>query len=427
MLYGAVKIIMTIACRFFYRRMYATGLESIPTKGPVIIIANHMSSLMDAALLGILVERPIHFFTRGDIFTGRIASKMLDALHMIPVHNYETDRNSLSINDDSFLRASTILEKGGIVVFFPEGTSHTDRKLKPFRKGAFRLAFQSAKLTDFNKNITIMPAGINYSHPVAYQADVMIHFGTPILLNDYLEEYLSSPAAALLHITKDSFAAIEKKVLNIADESKFKLVENCLQIKQNNYTFHTQQWMQSTIKKLEQEKSVCWIIQKLTVCETASLQETIDDYGKHLLQHQLDDKTLSSVFSFSSGKRLLVLTGFPLFALGYLLNCLPVIISKRIADTKVYRSDFYSWILVSCTVFLYIAWLITLLLGFLVVGWKYSFGVIILTIISGIFVHHYLQWKDDFIQNRKLEKIRLKDPVLLRELHDLRQKISETI
>ena len=72
MLYGFVKIVMKIALRFFYRRAYVTGLETIARQGPVIIIANHTSSLMDAALLGILIRRPVHFFTRADVFSHKL-------------------------------------------------------------------------------------------------------------------------------------------------------------------------------------------------------------------------------------------------------------------------------------------------------------------------------------------------------------------
>src|SRR5947207_531289 len=104
MLYGFVKIIMTTALRFFYRRVYVTGLETIANEGPAIIIANHTSSLMDAALLGVLIHRPVYFFTRGDVFSGKILSKVLNALHMIPVNNHEAGRNTLTANKHSFTK-----------------------------------------------------------------------------------------------------------------------------------------------------------------------------------------------------------------------------------------------------------------------------------------------------------------------------------
>src|ERR1700712_1848937 len=116
MLYGFVKVIMAIALRFFYRRVYVTGLETIARKGPVIIIANHTSSLMDAALLGVLISRPVHFFTRADVFSGKFYSRILDALHMLPINNHDAGRNTLTANNESFSKAQEILAKGGIVV-----------------------------------------------------------------------------------------------------------------------------------------------------------------------------------------------------------------------------------------------------------------------------------------------------------------------
>src|SRR5687768_2737853 len=143
MLYRLTRIFMTITLRLFYRRVYATGIETIPEKGPVILLANHPSSLMDAALLGILLKRPIHYFTRGDVFKYKLVSAIFSALNMIPVFDH-AGRKTLNHNDESFLKAKQILKQGGLILFFPEGSSHIDRRLAPLKKGAFRLAFQAA-------------------------------------------------------------------------------------------------------------------------------------------------------------------------------------------------------------------------------------------------------------------------------------------
>src|SRR5687768_4021273 len=124
MLYPFAKILMTIILRLFYRRIYATGLETIASKGPAIIIANHSSSLMDAALLGVLISRPAWFFTRADVFSGFLAKKLLSWLHMLPVHHHQSGRNTLQTNEHSFHKAEKILNQGGIIVIFPEGISH---------------------------------------------------------------------------------------------------------------------------------------------------------------------------------------------------------------------------------------------------------------------------------------------------------------
>jgi 1-acyl-sn-glycerol-3-phosphate acyltransferase len=427
MLYGFVKIVMTIALRFFYRRGYVTGLETIARKGPVIIIANHPSSLMDAALLGVLISRPVHFFTRADVFSGKFYSRILDALHMLPINDHQAGRNTLSANNQSFLKAQQILAKGGIVVFFPEGISHSERKLLPLRKGVFRLAFQSAVCDNFHKNIPVIPVGINYSHPSACQADVMIRFGTPLLLNDYKDEYLANSAASLLHLAKDGYSAIRKNTLHIEGESRYALIDNCLKIKRNDYSFFTSQWMQGTQKRLDEEKYICGYIDQLLSSEKSVLEQYNNDYFQMLKHYKIRDKTISPLFAFTSLQKLLLMVGLPLFIVSYLLNCLPVIISKKIADTKVYRVDFYSWIFVSCAAFSYLLWLLVLFFGFMVPGWQYAVSIVLLTAAGGTFVHYYLRYWADFMELQKLNKLRQKNPDVLLQLKEKRRRIIEMI
>jgi len=189
MLYAFVKIMMRIAVNLFYKRIFSTGVENIPEKDAAIIIANHPSSLMDAAIIGIYTKRPIYFFARGDIFINRPVRFILKQLHMIPVYHHQQGRDTANHNDESFERAKQILENKGLIVFFPEGSSHTDRKLNPFKKGVFRMAFQTLSAPGFNGKLWIVPAGVNYSHPTASQSIVMINISEPILLNQFLPSY----------------------------------------------------------------------------------------------------------------------------------------------------------------------------------------------------------------------------------------------
>src|ERR1700712_2705868 len=196
MLYSFAKILMTAGLRFFYRHIHVTGLENIPSTGPVIIIANHNSSLMDAALLGILLKRRVYFFARGDVFANKIIQKILWWFHMMPVHSYQGGRKTLDANNNSFSSGQQILSKGGIIVFFPESYSHIEHHLMPFRKGVFRLAFDTAAANNFSFDIPIVPIGISYAHPIACRTTVQVHAAKPLLLSAYAKEYQENAAAA---------------------------------------------------------------------------------------------------------------------------------------------------------------------------------------------------------------------------------------
>jgi 1-acyl-sn-glycerol-3-phosphate acyltransferase len=423
MLYPFAKILMTVIIRLFYRRIYATGLETIASKGPAIIIANHSSSLMDAALLGVLVNRPAWFFARADVFSGFLAKTVLSWLHMLPVHVYQAGRNTLQNNEHSFQKAEKILQQGGIIVFFPEGISHAGNRLKPFRKGVFRLAFQTALKNNFAVNIPIIPAGINYSHPTACFTDVMIHIGTPVLLNDYKEKYLAHPSLALSQITKDSYEALEKQVITIHDENLYELTDNLLRIKRNDYTYFTDQWLQGTRKKLEEEKKLCCRINLMAPASLEILKNKLSLYLALLSRHQIRDQVISRSNTGPGYQPLLLASCFPLFAIGYLLNCMPVLLAKRFTKTNVKRVDFHSWIFVLCAALFQFTWLLVLCLLFFTAGWEYALCCIVLAVFSGLLAHQYVQWWRMYRQSRSLADLRKKDPGKIKQIRELRAEI----
>jgi len=396
---------MTAGLRFFYRHIHVTGLENIPSKGPVIIIANHNSSLMDAALLGILLKRPAWFFARGDVFVNKYIQRILWWFHMMPVHSHQGGRNTLRANSNSFSDGQEILSKGGIIVFFPESSSHIEHRLLPFRKGVFRLAFDTATANQFSFDIPIVPIGITYDHPVDCRTNVEVHTGKPLLLSNYKNEYRESPAVALLHICKDAHQAINELVLHIADYTRLQTSEQHLTISRNNNPVTSSVWKIASTEKLEREKAICKAINNAAGYEFENKQIQADRYFSALSAERLTDKTVNSNLTFSSWKKIMLCIGFPFYLAGLFLNGLPVLIARRIADKKVYRKDFYSWIFVACYSFMYFFWLAALLITSFVFGWQYAIGLLAVMIITGLFAYKYKDWIKNWEQQRKWQSL----------------------
>ncbi len=391
---------MTTGLRFFYRHIYVTGLENIPAKGPVIIIANHNSSLMDAALMGILLKRKAWFFARGDVFANKIVKKILWWLHMLPVHSYNGGRSSLNANDNSFSEGQKILLNGGIVVFFPESTSHVEHQLLPFRKGVFRLGFDAINAADFSFDIPIVPIGITYDHPVACRTNVQVHAGKPLLLSTYKNEYLQNAAAALLHICKDAQQAVNNLVLHINEKNRLVTAEHFLTICRNNNAVSTSTWKIASAEKLNQEKEICNSINNTANPDFENRQTEANSYFNALSLAKLNDKTVCTTNGFAAWKKVLLWVGFPVYVLGLLLNGLPVLLARRIADKKVYRQDFYSWIFAVCYSFSYFFWLIGLLIIASFWGWQYVIGLLLIMITTGLFAYKYKDWLKENNQQR---------------------------
>ncbi|HEY4151315.1 MAG TPA: 1-acyl-sn-glycerol-3-phosphate acyltransferase [Chitinophagaceae bacterium] len=410
---------MRTGLRFFYRHIYVTGMEHIPSKGPVIIIANHPSSLMDAALLGILLKRKPWFFTRGDVFINRPVQKVLSWFHMIPVHQHEKGRSSLGANDDSFAAAQKILSNNGIIVFFPESTSHVEHQLWPFRKGVFRLAFQTMAAHDFSLQLPIVPIGITYDHPTAGRKSVQVHIGAALQAADYASLYQSNPAAARLHIVKDAQDLMTGHVLHVLRSDRCEVVVQSLLIDNNNQAANRAGagWKIASREKLEREQDICYRINKASEADLAGIKQRTAVYFNALATYGIGDGSISSRFSFSRWKMILLWVGYPVFLAGVVLNAFPVFVARRIADKKVSRIDFYTWIFTVCYTVLYVIWALLLTAGcWLLFGWQYALILAILAPLTGLFSYRYMDWRAEARQYNKLKRLSARQLSVLKKI-----------
>lgn len=419
MLYPFVKILMTAALRFFHRHIYTSGLENVPAKGPAIIISNHPSSLMDAVLIGILLKRPIYYFARGDVFINKSITKILSWLHMMPIHNHEGGRRTLDANKNSFSEGQKILSNGGIIVFFPESTSHIERQLLSFKKGVFRLAFKTAVSNQFAFEIPIVPFGITYDHPSEARKDVQVHAGKSILLSDYKTKFEENPSATLLQISKDAYEAVNKLVLHVSRKERLETAENLLTVNKNNQLLQFSSWIIEGRDYLKSGQSTCNKLDLLDHSEFKQVRTISELYFQQLKKIGLEDRSLVSGFIFPIWKSILVWLGFPLFLIGLILNGLPVFMARTIANRKVKRVDFYSWIYVMGYTFLYLLWLT---LSIATISFLFNPKLTIIFSLSilftGIFSYIYIDLYNDYKQNNSLRSLTLSERKLLQDLRN---------
>jgi len=407
---------MRTGLRFFYRHIYITGIEHVPARGPVIIIANHPSSLMDAALLGVLLKRPLWYFTRGDVFINRQVRMLLSWLHMIPVHQHEKGRSSINANDNSFLDARTILGNNGIIVFFPESTSHTEHRLWAFRKGVFRLAFQTMADHGFSLHLPIIPIGITYDHPLKGRHCAEVHIGPPLHMDDYTTLYQSNPSAALLRIVKEAQDRMAALVLHIDDADRCAVANQCLAIHRNNHPPPARRWKIVSRRRLEEQQTICARISSMDEPVFAATQKNNAAYWEALDNYGLEDNTVAGMPP--APQRLLLYAGFPLYLAGIALNGLPVWIARRMADKVVKRDDFYSWIFVCGYCLLYFVWIITLVATAAFFGWQYVVILVPVLLLTGLFSY---KWVGRMRASRQYGRITMLSEDSIHKIKELRK------
>jgi len=114
------------------------GLEKIPAEGPVIVAGNHLS-YVDPLAHGYFVvkagRRP-RFLAKQELFDARFVGTVLRGARQISVERGTGDRSPLE-------DARRAVERGEVVVIYPEGTTtttHEDFSPGRGKTGAVRLA-----------------------------------------------------------------------------------------------------------------------------------------------------------------------------------------------------------------------------------------------------------------------------------------------
>ena len=132
-LYALVRLLLTPALRLWFR-MRISGVEYIPPHGQAIIAPNH-KSFLDAFFVGIATHREVRYMAKIELFKGPLGRLFL-RLGAFPVRRGETDTQAIKT-------ARAILEQGGLLVMFPEGTRVEDPEaLGSPHHGAGRLALE---------------------------------------------------------------------------------------------------------------------------------------------------------------------------------------------------------------------------------------------------------------------------------------------
>jgi 1-acyl-sn-glycerol-3-phosphate acyltransferase len=163
--------------RVFFREIRIVGSERIPRGVPLVIVGNHVNSLVDPMLLiGFLGVAP-RLLAKSTLWRHPVVAPFLFLAGAIPVYrpNEADPAHNLAI----FSRCATIVAAGGSVALFPEGTSHNETTLQPLKTGAARIAIAAAQ-AGAAPGPLILPVGLLYEAKETFRSRVVIDVGHAI-------------------------------------------------------------------------------------------------------------------------------------------------------------------------------------------------------------------------------------------------------
>lgn len=192
--YKFYKIVLKPLYKFYYNPKIINR-KYIPQTGPIIIAGNH-KHVMDQCAAIIATKRVIHYLAKKEYFDGKFAWFFKTA-GCIKVNR--------SIHDEEAkTSAITILNNGGAIGIFPEGTrNRTKEFLLPFKYGAVSMAKKTKAL--------IVPFGLTGDYKFRSK-NLMIRFGKPFkVTNSSLEEANLKLTKIIGDLMKENLKQIKKE------------------------------------------------------------------------------------------------------------------------------------------------------------------------------------------------------------------------
>jgi len=209
-----LRPLLRLVLRIFFRRIEVTGGERVPRVGPVIFVLNHPNGLIDPAFLLCLAPRRVSFLAKAPLFRMPVIGAIARAFEAIPVHRRQDVGSDLAKNAQTFEAARGVLVRGGTIAIFPEGTSHSDPKLRPLKTGTARIALGAAAALPQGMALEIVPAGLYYRAKKTFRSAALLHFGDPFPVERIpLEGGAEPPPGPVLQLTERLARALQAVTL----------------------------------------------------------------------------------------------------------------------------------------------------------------------------------------------------------------------
>src|ERR1044071_5687435 len=172
----AVPALLRLLIRVFFKRIEIVDMERVPAGGPVIFAVNHPNALIDPLFLLCFAPRPVSFLAKAPLFTMPVIGWIVRGLDSIPVYRKQ-DNVAGGSTEETFAQARAVLARGGAIAIFPEGTTHSDPRLRELKTGAARIALGAAM-----ERIAIVPTGLYYTAKQTFRSSAVMQFGEPLIV-----------------------------------------------------------------------------------------------------------------------------------------------------------------------------------------------------------------------------------------------------
>ena len=222
-LYRLIRCYLKIGLYFFYKKITVSGKENIPDNGAILYVANHQNAMIDPLIIA-TSTKSMFFLTRASAFKNKLVSKFLRAIQMIAIYRVRDGVDSKALNEAVFEECLEVFTKNKSILIFPEGSHSIKRQVRPLRYGFTRMTIDYL-IANPDKDLQIVPIGLNYTNTKNYAEEVYLIFGKPIKSRELLvEDDLQKTKSNLINEVRDNL----KKITVHIEEDNYAEVFNSL-------------------------------------------------------------------------------------------------------------------------------------------------------------------------------------------------------
>jgi len=402
--YWLVQQYVNLIYRSYFKKIYVNNLKNLPRNQPVILAPNHQNALIDALAFVYSAKCQPVFLARADVFKGRVLKHFLNFLNIMPIYRMRDGASSLKKNEEIFERTLSVLKnKYNPLLLFAEGTHGDKRRLRPLKKGIFRIAFMAQEFYKNRQGVKIVPVGIDYSDYQKFRSNLFVNYGKPIEVSEYYDLYTENNIEAINQLKERLARAIGDLMIDIQTEEYYDLYQNLRNVYNSEMRKKLNITGKSLLDKFTADKKMISVLNEYkdrSPKEINSLNKKVSEYMEGLKKLNFRDWVLRKDFYpliTRSLEALLLLILLPIHILGLVNNYIPykipAVYTKKIKDPQ-FHSSFK---VVMAILFFPVYYIILVVLGLIFINPLCLKIAYFLTIpLTGLFAFKY------YIRSKKL-------------------------
>jgi len=355
--YRAVRAVARFWLWFFFKAVDVRRPERVPRKGPVLLCINHPNNFIDSLVVGAAVRRKVHYLATAALFRNPLVARFLLAAGAIPVWRKQDETRPIANrppsrpehaapattdkNAETFAACAAAFGHGALIAIYPEGTTHAEARVQRLKTGAARIAL--AWEAAHPRTLAMVPVGLTFEARKSFRARVLVSFGAPLPLHAYADAYREDPVKAVDALTRHLQEAMEAEVVNVEridDARLFQAIETLYRDVLARAVMDARGVGPRGVDRVRLSRSIVEAIGWFKAREPERVEaiwQRIRTYRALLTQYHLRDETVRARLERLPARQRIIyswdaVVGFPFFLYGTLVNLLPYLVPRWLAQ-----------------------------------------------------------------------------------------------